>query len=546
MKRVIALAAACAAVFSAAGTPAGAEERWEFLLGGAVVGSETVEESGPGFSAAGSFTFQGAKIETSYRIEHDASGAPASYTLALAAPGAKVAIDSSVTAGSLSLSVAQNGTVVGAKAFPLSPSLVILDNNVFGQYRQLSALLSPEGPALVKVQMLVPQALSQIALEAARRPGTWRWSTAVGSGTAVLWELSSPAPLVLNVWQDLASGRILQAEMPQARTVMRLAGLSLAADASAASTLPAYLATPVEEKDLTIVSGRFRLGATLTRAKGAAGRLPGVVIVGGSGPTDRNGEVGGTRVYRDLAVGLAAKGFAVLRFDKRTFAYRGDIAALEVDRMGLREEYLDDTAAAFRLLAVDPWVDASRLSMVGHSLGAWVLPLVMETLGADAGLVKRLVLIAAPGKDMGATLLRQLRFRLSLNPGEPALERMIADTDAAFAAYRATGRMPAPVLGGSASYWQAVLAADPIGAAARLSQPLLVLRGTKDYQVDASDLADWQRALGGRPTVSFATLENLNHLLVTVPEGPSTGVEYYREGWVSPAAVEAVATGLAR
>ena len=426
MKRSIALAAVCAAVLSAAGTPAGAEERWEFLLGGAVVGSETVEESGPGFSAAGSFTFQGAKIETSYRIEHDASGAPASYALALTVPGAKVAIDSSVTAGSLSLSVAQNGTVVGAKAFPLSPSLVILDNNVFGQYRQLSALLSPEGPALVKVQMLVPQALSQIALEAARRPGTWRWSTAGGSGTAVLWELSSPAPLVLNAWQDLASGRILQVELPQARTVMRLAGLSLAADASAASSRPAYLATPVEERDLTIVSGRFRLGATLTRAKGAAGRLPGVVIVGGSGPTDRNGEVGGTKVYRDLAVGLAAKGFAVLRFDKRTFAYRGDIAALEVDRMGLREEYLDDTTAALRLLAADPWVDASRLSLVGHSLGAWVLPLVVETLGTDAGLAKRLVLIAPPGKDMGATLLRQLRYRLvaqSRRPGPGADDR---------------------------------------------------------------------------------------------------------------------------
>ncbi len=141
------------------------------------------------------------------------------------------------------------------------------------------------------------------------------------------------------------------------------------------------------------------------------------MIVGGSGPTDRNGEVGGTKVYRDLALGLAAKGFAVLRFDKRTYAYRDNIAMLEADRMGLREEYLDDTMAAVRLLAADPWVDASRLTLVGHSLGAWVLPLVVEALGGGADMVKRLVLIAPPGKDMGATLVRQLRFRLSLNPG---------------------------------------------------------------------------------------------------------------------------------
>jgi alpha-beta hydrolase superfamily lysophospholipase len=545
MKRVIALAAACAAAFSA-GVAGGAEERWEFVLGGAVAGSETVEESAQGFSGAGAFTFQGTKIESSYRIDHDVTGAPALYTLALTVPGAKVTIASSVAAGQLTLTVSQNGAVAGTKAFPLSPSLVILDNNVFGQYRQLARLLSPEGPARVNVQMLVPQVLTLIPLEAARQPGTWRWSAAGASGTAVLWELSSPAPLLLKAWQDLASGRIVQVQIPQARTLVRLAGLSIAAEASAASSRPAYLATPVEEKDVTIVSGRYRLGATVTRAKSATARLPGVVIVGGSGPTDRDGEVGGTKVYRDLALGLAAKGFAVLRFDKRTYAYRDNIAVLEADRMGLREEYLEDTEAALRLLAADPWVDASRLTLVGHSLGAWVLPLVVEKLGGSADMVKRLVLVAPPGKDMGATLVRQLRFRLSLNPGEPALERTIADTEAAFATYRATGSMPGPVLGGRAFYWQDMLGADPIGAASRLAQPLLIFRGAKDFQVDASDVADWQRVLGGRAGVSFGTLADLNHLLVVVPEGPSTGVEYFREGWVSPAAIEAVAAGLAR
>lgn len=546
MKRMIAMAAAWAAVLAAGSAAVSAEERWDFLLGGAMVGSETITESGTGFAGAGSFTFQGAKIETAYQIALDDAGGPASYALSLTVPGAKVAVASSVAVGSLTLTVSQNGAVAGAKAFPVSPSLVILDNNVFGQYRQLSRLLSSEGPSRVKVRMLVPQTLSLIDLDAARQPGTWRWSAAGVSGTAILWELTSPAPLLVKAWQDVVSGRILQVEIPPARTVVRLAGMTLAAETAAAVPRPAYVATPVEEKDVTIVSGRFRLGATVTRAKGATARLPGVVIVGGSGPTDRDGEVGGAKVYRDLAVGLAAKGFAVLRFDKRTYAYRGEIATLEPDRMGLREEYLDDTMAAVRLLAGDPWVDASRLTLVGHSLGAWVLPLVVEALGPDAGMVKRLVLVAPPGRDMGAILVRQLRFRLSLLPGEPDLERTIAAVEAAFAAYHATGRMPGPVLGGGAAYWQDVLAADPIGAASRLSQPLTILRGAKDFQVDASDLADWQRALGGKSGVTFGTLAGLNHLLVDVPEGPSTGVEYFREGWVAPAAVEAVAAGLAR
>lgn len=541
MKRWIAMAATCVVVSSAP-----AEERWEFLLGGSLAGSEIVEASAAGFTGTGSFLFQGAKIETAYRMALDASGAPVSYAFALTTAGAKVEVTSSSAPGSLTLSVSRGGAAAGSKAFPLSPSVVILDNNAFGQYRQLARLLSPEGPARVGMQMLVPQVLSLFVLEAIRQPGTWRWTEGGRPGVAVQWELSSPAPLLIRVWQDLATGRILQAELPQAKTVMRLAGVTLAPESAIPTDRPNYLSTAVDEKDLVIVSGRFRLGATLTRARGAAGRLPGVLLVGGSGPMDRDGEVGSVRVYRDLAVGLAAKGFAVLRFDKRTYAYRGDIAALDADRMGLREEYLEDAVAALRLLAADPWVDPSRLSLAGHSLGAWVLPLVVESLGPDADLVRRLVLIAPPGGDMAATLLRQLRFRQSLNPGEPALAQVISYTEAAFAAFHSTGRMPGPVLGGSASYWQDVLAADPIGTAAGLRQGMLVLRGEKDFQADASDLSAWQRGLAGRKNVAFETLADLNHLLVLVPEGPSTGVEYYREGWVSPSAVEAVASGLAR
>jgi alpha-beta hydrolase superfamily lysophospholipase len=541
VKRWIAAAATCTVV-----TSAPAEERWEFLFDGSLAGSEAVGAVAAGFSATGGFVFQGAKIATAYRIAFDAPGAPVSYAFDLSAAGTKVEVTSSAAPGSLTLTVSRGGAVAGSKAFPLSSSTVILDNNAFGQYRQLARLLSPGGPSHVEVQMLVPQVLSLIALEAMRQPGTWWWTDGGRPRAAVQWELSSPAPLLIRVWQDIATGRILQAELPQAKTVVRLVGVALTADAVIPTARPSSLSAPVDEKSLAVVSGRFRMGATLTRARGAAGRLPGVLLVSGSGPMDRDGEIGGVRVYRDLAVGLSAKGFAVLRFDKRTYAYRGDAAALDADHMGLREEYLDDTVAALRLLGADPWVDPSRLSLAGHSLGAWVLPLVVEVLGPDAGMVRRLVLIAPPGGDMAATLLRQLRFRSSLNPGEPTLAQVIADAEAAFAAFRSTGRMSGPVLGGSASYWQDVLAADPIGTAARLPQDMLVLRGEKDFQADASDLAAWQRGLAGRKNVAFTMLASLNHLLVDVPEGPSTGVEYCREGWVSPAAVEAVAAGLVR
>ena len=91
---------------------------------------------------------------------------------------------------------------------------------------------------------------------------------------------------------------------------------------------------------------QYPLGATLTVPDGP-GPFPAVVLVHGSGPLDRDETVGATRMFADLAAGLAARGIAVLRYDKRTFTYADRLT----NDLTLDDEVIDDAVDAVYTLA---------------------------------------------------------------------------------------------------------------------------------------------------------------------------------------------------
>ena len=113
----------------------------------------------------------------------------------------------------------------------------------------------------------------------------------------------------------------------------------------------------------------------------SGGAFPGVVMVAGSGPQDRDEKVGPNKPLRDLAWGLTARGIASLRYDKRTLVHRDRLmaAALEIT---VEEEVIADATAAVELLAGDQLIDAANVALVGHSLGATLAPVIAERSGA--------------------------------------------------------------------------------------------------------------------------------------------------------------------
>ena len=94
-----------------------------------------------------------------------------------------------------------------------------------------------------------------------------------------------------------------------------------------------------------------------------------------------------------------------------------------------------------------------------------------------------------------------------------------------------------PVLGMPAHYILDLRGYDPAAEAARLSVPMLILQGERDYQVSMKDFAGWKTALGGRKDVTFKSYPALNHLFET-GEGKSTPAEYDKPGHVAAEVVD--------
>src|SRR5436190_8296849 len=147
---------------------------------------------------------------------------------------------------------------------------------------------------------------------------------------------------------------------------MNVLGIALVAlTLQNADTIPPAVAV---ESPYTIHSGALELGGTLTLPRGATRRIPAAVISAGSGPTDRNGNsLMGIRPnsYAQLAWGLAERGIASLRYDKRGMP--GTKGTFDLTKMTL-----DDFAADARAAAESLGHDArfTRVVLLGHSEGS--------------------------------------------------------------------------------------------------------------------------------------------------------------------------------
>lgn len=243
----------------------------------------------------------------------------------------------------------------------------------------------------------------------------------------------------------------------------------------------------MRERRVRLASGEQLLGATVCLPEGE-GPFPAALLVTGSGPLDRDANHKRLRVdvSRQLAHALAASGVASLRFDKRGVGESpGDWR-----RAGLFDN-VDDAGAAFAGLAALPEVDATRVTLVGHSEGA-----VIVTALAARGVGAAVVLLAGAATRGAEVLLWQLRM---IRPTLPALVRgllRVARVDLPAKAarnherIRATTKDVARIEGAriNAKWMREYLDHDPAVDLARLHVPVPAITGSKDLQVDPGDV----------------------------------------------------------
>src|SRR3989454_2474998 len=268
------------------------------------------------------------------------------------------------------------------------------------------------------------------------------------------------------------------------------------------------------EAQVRVGQGDWTLPGTLSIPAGP-GPVPGIVLVHGSGPLDRDEAIGPNRPFRDLASGLASRGVAVLRYDKRTLVHARRLAAKR-DTLTLHDETVADAVEAVRLLRRSRGVDGGRVFVLGHSLGGVALPRIAALEPGIAGFV----MLATPSRPLQDIYREQMAYLFGLDGVVTEEERSRLESIG-----RQVERVSHPETAGAdgaedlplglgRSYWDDLRRHDAREAAERLSGPVLVMQGGRDYQATREDLEGWRQALAGRTDVAFKLYPSLNHLFM--------------------------------
>lgn len=234
-----------------------------------------------------------------------------------------------------------------------------------------------------------------------------------------------------------------------------------------------------------------------------------VLIVPGSGPTDRDGNNPfgvNASPYRLLAEGLAEKGFATLRIDKRGM-FSSAMAVEDANAVTI-SDYVDDVRSWIKVLRSQ--LHTPCIWILGHSEGGLV-----ALASAQEEDVCGVVLIATPGRPMGEMLRRQLKA----NPeNEMLLKQALPIIDALEHRRRVdiTNMPPAlqilfnPAVQG---FLIDAFSYNPGHLISTISKPVLVLQGQRDLQVEETDARLLKAA---NPQASLVILPNMNHVMKEV------------------------------
>ena len=291
-------------------------------------------------------------------------------------------------------------------------------------------------------------------------------------------------------------------------TVLNIVVVALAVQT--ADTVPPAAAL---ESAYTIRSGNLELGGTLAVPRSANGPVPVVVIVAGSGPTDRNGNsVMGIRPnsYAQLAWRLAERGIASLRYDKRGLP--GTKGVVDIPHVSL-EDFAADARAAAESLARDSRF--SKVVVLGHSEGSGIALIAARESPHVAGVIS----LSGLGRPMILVMHEQLSRQLD--------STTLVRYDTAMAQYL-RGEPPQEVppqlaplfLPVNLHFLQSLVAFDAPAAIRTLHQPVLIVQGGRDLQVT---VADAERLHTARPDAQLVVVPLANHVLKQVTDTTING-----------------------
>jgi uncharacterized protein len=285
-----------------------------------------------------------------------------------------------------------------------------------------------------------------------------------------------------------------------------------------------------------VLSGSLLVPLQLTR------NAPVVLIVAGSGPTDRDGNSpAGVRAstYKFIAEGLAARGIASLRYDK---LFSGSSLPKIISEQDLRfEDYASDAAAWLDYLEKDPRF--KRVYVLGHSEGSLV-----GILAAQQKTVTGVISLAGAGRNIADILLDQLKPKLTPDLW-PECQRIINELRAGRRVAAAEAQLPTEMRDALfrdsvQPYLISWMKYDPGQEIGKLKERVLVMHGGTDLQVPLVDAQRLAAAAGVKPVV----LQGVNHVFKTAPLQAEANIATYNHPNLplAPGVIKALTTFISR
>ena len=272
-----------------------------------------------------------------------------------------------------------------------------------------------------------------------------------------------------------------------------------------------------EEKIVIGAGTKYPLNGLLTIPEQAAGPVPAVVFVHGSGSSNMDEKVGKLTPFKDLAEGLAKHGIASVRYDKRSYAHGLKMVREKNLVITVKEETIEDAVLATELLKQDPRIDPEKIFIVGHSMGAMLAP----RIDAEGGDYRGLILMAGTPRTLEEVMVGQMEDIMAVSKGlmSKLLVRQLQKISRSFAGmYALTDEAAkAKKMGnGTTLYYFKEMGEHPASDYLRdLQKPMLIMQGEKDFQVKVDrDFVPYQELLKDKAEVTFKLYENLNHAFV--------------------------------
>jgi pimeloyl-ACP methyl ester carboxylesterase len=482
---------------------------------GAVIGTEqsevTRDAGGWTITSSGRLNAPLSIVNRRLQIRYDLNWKPLELTIDATVRGQSQTIHATISGNTAT----SEGSIPGqAQVFTATASTeILLPTPFFAPYEALAVRLRTASPGSTIAAFAPPQIELTIRVgeSASERIQTPKETIeAKRTHVTITPEGVVSAPVEVDIWAD-PNGRLLRVSIPvQGLDVVR-------DDVASVATRRVPISRPNDEA-VRIPANGFVLSGTLSKpAKPATMRLPSVLLVGGSGPTDSDELTFGIPIFGQLADAIADAGFIVLRYDKRGIGMSGGR-----DEAATLSDYADDVRAAVKFLSERKDVDSKRIAVVGHSEGGIVAMLA----AAKDGRIAALALVATPGVTGADLNLEQVKHALDRTNRSAADKQATIDLQKKIQQAVLTGSGWEPLAAyrkqADTPWFQSFLAFDPAKVMRNIRQPVLIVQGELDTQVAPAN-AERLEALAAqrknRQPARVVKVRGVNHLLVPATTG---------------------------